>query len=156
MPLAPVATVENLKTACPLAGDHNLGVSVAKLDLSNGAAGRVNLPKNYGCTAHSASRRPAGAEIAAPSDLDGCRGRVEVEFEHRFLDNNGPPSGQVRIDQIRPSKTHLVLSWLSFLFRRSVLGHLLPNFSEDPLSGVIQPKIPRLCETCGDSQEPPG
>jgi hypothetical protein len=54
--LSPVATVENLQAARPLASDYHLSVMIAEFDLSNRSASGVNLATGqssheYECTA---------------------------------------------------------------------------------------------------------
>jgi hypothetical protein len=83
--LPPVAPVEYLEAARSLAGDHNLGVTLAEFYLSNRPAGGVNLAQDDGCAPFCASRRPAGAPIAASPDLNGRWERIEVGFEHRLF-----------------------------------------------------------------------
>jgi hypothetical protein len=55
--LAPIAAVEYLEAARPLARNDQLGVPVTKLYLSNGPASGVNLPQDDGCTSLNAPRR---------------------------------------------------------------------------------------------------
>ena len=56
----------------------------AELDLSNQPPGSINLPQDYRRAVREASRRPAGDGVAASSDLDGCRLRIEIGSEHRI------------------------------------------------------------------------
>jgi hypothetical protein len=79
---APVSPVLNLESARSLANDHNLSMAIAELDLSNRPAGDVNLARDDRRAGLSAPRRPAGAGIAAVSNLDSGRLRVEVRCEH--------------------------------------------------------------------------
>jgi hypothetical protein len=60
MSLAPIAAVKYLEAALAFAGNHDFGMAIAKLDLSNRPARGVNLPKNYRRAARRASRGPAG------------------------------------------------------------------------------------------------
>jgi len=57
--LAPIAPVEYLEAARPLARNDQLGVTVTKLYLSNWPASGVNLPQDDGCASLNAPRRPA-------------------------------------------------------------------------------------------------
>ena len=84
MRLAPIATVENLKAALTLAGSHDLGVAIAKLDLTNRPACCVKLAENDRRAIHYASRRPAGTQITASPDLNRRRRGIEVRLEHWF------------------------------------------------------------------------
>jgi hypothetical protein len=70
MSLAPIATVEYLKTSRPLASNHNLGVAVAELNLSNRPPSGVNLPENYRRATHDAPRSSTRARITASPDLN--------------------------------------------------------------------------------------
>jgi hypothetical protein len=83
--LAPIAAVENLKAARPLARNHSLGVTIAQLDLTDRPPCRVKLAENYRRAAHVASRRPAGAQVPATPDLNGRRRGIEVGLEHVFV-----------------------------------------------------------------------
>ena len=83
--LAPIAPVEYLHAALTLASDHGLGVAIAEFDLAQRPARGVKLAENDGRSTDRASRRPAWAWIAALPDLDGCRLRIEVGFEHRLV-----------------------------------------------------------------------
>jgi hypothetical protein len=42
-----VSTIRNLQAACPLASNHHLGVSSAKLDLPNWPAASIDLFEDY-------------------------------------------------------------------------------------------------------------
>jgi hypothetical protein len=46
---APISPIVYLQAPLPLAHDHDLGVPIAELDLSNMAAGAVNLLCDHGC-----------------------------------------------------------------------------------------------------------
>jgi hypothetical protein len=80
--LAPIAAVEYLQAAHSLAGNHDVGVAIAQLDLTNGPARRVKLAENYRRAIPGASRRPAGTQITASPDLNRCRRWIEVGLEH--------------------------------------------------------------------------
>jgi len=56
--LVPIAAVEYLESAPPLASNHHLGVPIAQIDLTNRPARGVNLPQNYRRAARRASRGP--------------------------------------------------------------------------------------------------
>jgi hypothetical protein len=58
--LMPIAPVENLQAALTLAGNHDLGVSIAELDLTYRPASGVKLAENDSRAVPGASRRPAG------------------------------------------------------------------------------------------------
>jgi hypothetical protein len=60
-------------------------MSIAERDLTHRPACRIELPENYRRAIPGASRRPAGTQVTASPDLDGCRGRIEVRLEHRFV-----------------------------------------------------------------------
>ena len=62
--LTPVAPVVDFKAARPFAGDHDLGVAIAELDLPNMTAGVVDL-LGYQRRAFLATRRTAGTRITA-------------------------------------------------------------------------------------------
>src|SRR5271155_2757059 len=87
---APIAAVEYLEAARPLARNNQPGVTVTKLYLSNWPASGINLPQDDGCAPLSAPRRPALASITAPTDLNGCRLRIEVGLEHSYQLWRGP------------------------------------------------------------------
>ena len=57
--LAPIAAVEYLEAARPLARNDKFGVTVTKLYLSNWPASGVNLPQDDSCANLSAPRHPA-------------------------------------------------------------------------------------------------
>jgi hypothetical protein len=73
----------DFEAARTLTGNHRVGMALAEFYLTNRPACGVNLAQDDGCAARRTSGRPAGAEIAAVSYLDGCRERIEVGFEHR-------------------------------------------------------------------------
>ena len=82
--LAPIAPVEYLEAALAFASNHNLGMPIAKLDLSNRTAGCVYLPENY-CRVDRTSRCSARRRVAASPDLNSRRRGIEVRFEHRLV-----------------------------------------------------------------------
>jgi hypothetical protein len=82
--LTPIAAIKYLKTVRPLAGNHDLGMAITELDLPNWPACCVELTENDGRSIRSASRRPAGRQVAALPDLNGGRLWVEVGLEHGF------------------------------------------------------------------------
>src|SRR5271163_277044 len=92
--LAPIAAVEYLEAARPLARNNQPGVTVTKLYLSNWPASGINLPQDDGCAPLSAPRRPALASITAPTDLNGCRLRIEVGLEHSYQLWRGPTNAR--------------------------------------------------------------
>jgi len=63
--LAPIAAVEYLRAARTLANDHDLGVAIAELDLTNRPARGIELAESYRRSARRASRRPARCAGAA-------------------------------------------------------------------------------------------
>jgi hypothetical protein len=93
--LAPIAPVEYCHAACSLASNHDLGMAIAELDLTDWPASGVKLAQNYRRAIPGASRRPAGTQITASRDLDGCRGRIEVRLEHRAGKSRGCPEGRI-------------------------------------------------------------
>jgi hypothetical protein len=58
--LAPIAAVEYLQAAASLAGNHDLGMAIAQLDLPNGPASGVKLAQNDHRAIPGASRRLHG------------------------------------------------------------------------------------------------
>jgi hypothetical protein len=84
--LAPIATVEYLKPALSLAGNHDLGVMLAEFYLSNWPACSVNLPENYRRATRHAPRSSTRAQITASPDLNSRWRGIEVGFEHFGLD----------------------------------------------------------------------
>jgi len=92
--LPPIAAVEYLEAARPLARNDQLGMTVTKLYLSNWPASGINLPQDDGCAPLSAPRRPALASITAPTDLNGCRLRIEVGLEHSYQLWRGPTNAR--------------------------------------------------------------
>jgi hypothetical protein len=64
MPLTPVAAIEYLEAARTFAGNHRLGVTIAKLNLSNRPGGCIDLPKNDRRSARRASRCSARRWVA--------------------------------------------------------------------------------------------
>src|SRR5277367_6363252 len=91
---APIAAVEYLEAARPLARNNQPGVTVTKLYLSNWPASGINLPQDDGCAPLSAPRRPAGTRVPASADLDGCRLRIEVWLEHSYQLWRGPTNAR--------------------------------------------------------------
>jgi hypothetical protein len=83
--LPPVAPVEYLEAARSLAGDHNLGVTLAEFYLSNRPAGGVNLAENYRRVTPHTTWRSTRARIAASPDLNSRRRGIEVRLEQCLL-----------------------------------------------------------------------
>jgi hypothetical protein len=92
--LTPIAAVEYLEAVLAFPSDHGLGMAITQLDLTNRSTGRINLAENYRRASRSASWRVAGARVAAVSNLDGCRLRVEARLEHCFLSITNPLFGR--------------------------------------------------------------
>jgi hypothetical protein len=86
------------ETARSLAGNHDFGVTLAELYLSNRSASGINLLQDDGRAALGASWRSARHRLATSPDLDGGRERIEVGREYRlFQQISGKPSLFLRV-----------------------------------------------------------